>query len=54
MTREGIKKYLSQRDKAKPTVQMDTFRMEALASILNLTSQNAVLFKAGTQSTTRN
>jgi hypothetical protein len=39
VTREGMKKYLSQRDKAKPIVQMDTFKMEALASNLNLTGQ---------------
>jgi hypothetical protein len=38
-TREGMKKYLMQRDKAKPIVQMDTFKSEALASILNLTGR---------------
>jgi hypothetical protein len=39
VTREGMKKHLSQRDKAKPTVQMDTFKSEALGSILNLSGQ---------------
>jgi hypothetical protein len=39
VTREGMKKYLSSRDKAKPIVQMDTFKMEVLASILNLTGR---------------
>jgi hypothetical protein len=39
VTREGMKKYLSQRDEAKPTVQMDTFKSEALGSILNLTGR---------------
>jgi hypothetical protein len=40
VTREGMKKHLLQRDKAKPTVQMDTFKLEALGSILNLSGQN--------------
>jgi hypothetical protein len=39
VTREGMKKCLSQRDKAKPTVQMDTFKSEALGSILNLSGR---------------
>jgi hypothetical protein len=39
MTREGMKKYLSQRNKAKPIVQMDTFLLEALVANLNLTGQ---------------
>jgi tetratricopeptide (TPR) repeat protein len=39
VTREGMKKYLSQSDKTKPIVQMDTFKSEALASILNLTGR---------------
>jgi hypothetical protein len=39
MTREGMKKHLSQRDEAKPTAQMDTFKSEALGSALNLTGR---------------
>jgi hypothetical protein len=38
-TREGVMKYLSRRHDAKPHVQMDTFKSEALASILNLTGR---------------
>jgi hypothetical protein len=39
VTREGMKRYLSHREKTKPIVQMDTFKSEALASILNLTGR---------------
>jgi hypothetical protein len=39
VTREGMKKCLSERNKAKPAAQMDAFKLEALGSVLNLTAQ---------------
>ena len=39
VTREQIMKYLSQSDKAKLAIKMDTFKLEALESILNLTGR---------------